>query len=396
MALHDEIMRAILRGELPWRFKTRDLKNRPANRDGYFKVGNGEYAANSINVMPRNYSIRRDDTCKGDYVKKGREPAFYWFGDGNFELILDHSHNLTDGATDNIDFDFDEGESEALIKIESVSSSEGSDTSSSLHSRAADQAAEELNAAVYISEYLAITPFQGFYRRKKCGSPVLGWSDRLESYFWPTPSKDWLKTKALLSELSARMQSVIAALDKFPHDIDVARKLLDIFSEICVWGGVKLPESNPEKLAEEFLLCLDCLSRAQTPPKSCRLNSAWTKLYAFALPESFVIYDSRVANALTSILDNVFPIISSSSSWQPYGRLGTAPGRGGTRPRKLVGGWRIGYRDWDAQIAANKLCLDIMNQVNQQALEKNEYRKRGANGEWTLREIEAVLFMEGY
>lgn len=396
MAFHNEVLRAIGRGELPRRFKTAGLKTRPAIRSGFFKIGNGEYAANSINVIPRNHSIKLDGSSAGDYVKKGRKPAFYWHGDGVFELILDHSHNLTDNSADNIYFYFEEGEDEALFKTKSVSTTETREIFNSTSSRAVGAVAGVLNPAAYISEFIAETPFQGFYRRKIVRSPVRGWGDRLESYFWPTPLEDWLKTNSLLSELGARMQSVVVDLTEFPHDVDIARKLLNIFSEICVWGGVRLPETNPKKLAEEFLRCLDFLSRAQTPPKSCRLNSAWTKLYALAQPESFVIYDSRVANALTSILDPVIATISSSSGWLPYKRLGTVPGRGGTRPRKLVENWRNGYRDWDAQIAANKLCLQILNDVNQRALEKSEYRKRGANGIWTLREIEAVLFMEGY
>jgi len=43
---------------------------------------------------------------------------------------------------------------------------------------------------------------------------------------------------------------------------------------------------------------------------NCRLNSAWTKLYAFAIPDKCVIYDSRVAAAITSILDPVIQLVS--------------------------------------------------------------------------------------
>lgn len=38
MALHDEVLREVLAGRVPWRFKTRDLK-RPA----FLWHGNGEY-----------------------------------------------------------------------------------------------------------------------------------------------------------------------------------------------------------------------------------------------------------------------------------------------------------------------------------------------------------------
>jgi len=45
-------------------------------------------------------------------------------------------------------------------------------------------------------------------------------------------------------------------------------------------------------------------------------------------PDTCVIYDSRVAAALTSILDPAMCLISDSPEWQEYSRLGTISGRG--------------------------------------------------------------------
>jgi hypothetical protein len=58
MALHDEILRDILAGRVPRRFKIADLKTISGTRPRYYRVGNGEYAENAINTIPRNHSVR--------------------------------------------------------------------------------------------------------------------------------------------------------------------------------------------------------------------------------------------------------------------------------------------------------------------------------------------------
>ena len=61
----------------------------------------------------------------------------------------------------------------------------------------------------------------------------------------------------------------------------------------------------------------------------------------------------------------------------------------GTRPRGLRSrGWPNAYGSWNAQLEANSLCLEIRNCLND--------LKEDGRSTWTLREVEAVLFMEGY
>jgi hypothetical protein len=102
-----------------------------------------------------------------------------------------------------------------------------------------------------------------------------------------------------------------------------------------------------------------------------------------------------VAAAVTSILDPTMDLLSCSPKWKPYAALGTIPGRGGSRPRDLQWPWKNGYRKWASQTAANLLCVDVFKEVNRQATTRPDCRKLN-NCPWTLREVEAVLFMEGY
>ena len=83
MAFHNEVLREIMAGRVPWRFKTRDLQRFPGKNAGYYKVGNCEYSKNAINTIPRNHSVRPDGTDPGDYVRKHGIPAFLGMGEEN-------------------------------------------------------------------------------------------------------------------------------------------------------------------------------------------------------------------------------------------------------------------------------------------------------------------------
>ncbi len=393
MALHDEIRREITAGRIPRRFKTSDLKKIPGNTAGHYKVGDREYSKNAINTIPRNHSIRPDGTRPGDYVRKHRKPAFLWFGKGEFELLSEHENNIEDSGPEGEGFDVAAGASkETLIR----GTAQGMPpyrlpvkVDSSLLLRIAER---EPDPAAIIVSYLATQPFQAYYRRKPEGQPRCGWAARLESYFWPEPDCTWPRACAFVSELSSQVHCAIETLRASSGNATAARELMDAFKEICSWGHVKLPESDQGHLATEVLLAMKELEGGKKPPPTCRLNSAWTKLYAFALPDTCVIYDSRVAAALTSILDPAMEMFSDLPSWQPYLNLETISGRGGSRPRDLKWKWRNGYGIWASQMAANLLCRKVVDKLKA----RPDCHKIADSTPWTLREVEAVLFMEGY
>ncbi len=397
MAFHDEILRDIRIGRVLWRFKTKHLKTLPTIESGRYRVGNGEFSENTINTVPRNYSVRPDGTAPGDYVRKGRVPAFFWHGSGEYELILDHPHCLKDATPGDEAFDLTEGDGEELITAKAFDGSEALVASNYDEALVREISKTEVpSPAAIIVRYIAEKPFQAFYRRQPLGSMKHGWGERLTSYYWPLPDRDWNITSGCVYSLSRQIQQATSRLVMRANDPIAADELLAAFKATCVWGGVRLPESDASKLAQEVHLALGALSDGSKPPAGCRLNSAWTKLYAFALPDRCVIYDSRVATALTSILDPVMNLVSGWAEWRPYTALGKINGRAGSRPRDLSWAWPNGYREWASQLAANRLCSEVLQEINRQAATKSDCQKLNDPSPWTLREVEAVLFMEGY
>jgi len=47
-------------------------------------------------------------------------------------------------------------------------------------------------------------------------------------------------------------------------------------------------------------------------------------------------------------------------------------------------------------MAANLLCRNMVDELNRRSETEVKFRKDGDGTRWTLREVEAVLFMEGY
>jgi hypothetical protein len=191
MALHDEILRDIMAGRVPWRFKTGDLKRIPGPNTRRYRVGNADYSENTINTVPRNHSIRPDGTEPGDSVRKGAEPAFLWYGKGEYELILNRQHVFEDACPEDEEFDAAEGDGEALI----LSKRGGNrrfplpiDVDGDRVLRIAES--DQFDPAAIIVRYLAEKPFQAYYRRKPVGPIKEGWGERLAAYFWPAPDRN--------------------------------------------------------------------------------------------------------------------------------------------------------------------------------------------------------------
>lgn len=397
MALHDEILVDIIRGIIPFRFKINDLKKRKdRNNPQRYIVGNNSYAVSGINTIPWNHSISKDGLVKGDYVKKGRAPKFYRLENKEFELILTESHII------NIDYFEDdegpEGASETLVK-----GSPSGPTKPPVPPVAVKTPPppdddilnnQNLDPIEIILRYVETVPYQKYFRKQRIThpqNPVIGWTNRLTTYFWPDQYNNWNVNTIQLN----RFINALSGLNV--NNLNQGNNptlLLNIFSAICVWGNVRLPEPNTNILTNEVITVLNALDNNQVPV-NCRLNSAWTKLYAMFRPNKFMIFDSRVGTALTSILDPYMPALINSPLWQPYTGLGTVNiGRGGSRPRQYTWNWPNGYQNWAAQIAANKIAIALQSKLNSNAEQNNP--NTGNSRNWIIREIEGILFMEGY
>ena len=388
MALHDEILIDILVGIIPRRFRVADLKKRPvAGSTSQYNVGRGTYKKNALNSIPSNHSISKDGRKRGDYVQKGRSPAFYQLGRGLYELILTSPHHIELDGSDIPETDVGP---ETLITTGTTDHQDGftfAGTPSSVIS---------LDPVKIIVDHLACVPYQRFFRKQSANyptHPAVGWGARLDAYFWPTPSQDWSISKILVGTFCRRGAAIFGA-SWDPTNTTCQKLLIELFEDICAWGNVLLPESDMASLAHEIHATLPSI-RSDHMPTQARVNSAWTKLYAVILPDVCVIYDTRVAASLTSILDPHMIRLAGTQLYAPFNALGhlNNAARGGTRPRQLTHSWPNGYMKWPAQIGANRLCRAVRDRLNSKT---GPTYQKADNTPWTLREVEAVLFMDGY
>ncbi|MDF0732675.1 hypothetical protein P0Y43_18470 [Pseudomonas entomophila] len=225
--------------------------------------------------------------------------------------------------------------------------------------------------------YLAQQPFQIHdrkHRRLHPPQPVTGLQKRLDAYFWPGVHDNY-KINA------AKLSGYVSDACRYASDMQRHKaQIYTLFDAICGWGGVRVPTSDPDVVVGNLGLAAK-MNRHQ--PAS--MNSAWTKLYAMFYPSDFLIFDSRVATAFVSIAEAVMSDDELLQFQSRYPALGRVTGRGGTRPRATRVRWRNGYACWRAQLDANALGQKMLDAINAQA-----------DQQYTLRELEAMLFMEGY
>lgn len=387
MALADNIQLDIVKGLIPREFRSADLKTRRAT-PGRFYVGATDYAENALNTIPRNLSIRRDGTEPGNYVQKGQRPKFYWLSVGLFCLIDDQACDC-DMPPSVAGLDCSEGDDESLFT--------GPEPRPAIDLYPAElpDLPNQSDPVAIIVDTLAQRPFQFYSRRARTWHPptvAIGWPQRLNAYCWPGLGDGWDASKRRIDGFLSRGRKL--AREWQVDDPRFQNELRALFGDVCAWGGVKLPKLSSAAMARAVGTALGKVDAGHLPTRAeSPLNSAWTKLYAVLRPDDFLIFDSRVATALTSILDPNLPALRLTPAWSPYRSLGTAPGRGGTRPRQMQHRWPIGYQNWESQLAANALGRAIRDELNRRvgaAFTKDD------GTAWTLREVEAVLFMEGY
>jgi len=237
----------------------------------------------------------------------------------------------------------------------------------------------DIDFGEHYSHYFKHSEFQIFSRKQKIyipSQPCVGFSERLNCYFWPTPNDNYEKNKRLLNQYIDLASKCLQDL-KSNED-----RILSLFMDICKWGGVKLPTNN----SSEVIISLVAAS-SRSKLQVAKMNSAWTKLYAIFYPNDFIIFDSRVATSLLSIAEGILSKEEIVVFQKKYPALGYVNGRGGTRPRQLKYKWSNAYKLWEAQLDANLLCKSICRHLNFDGV---------LNGSVTLRDLEAVLFMDGY
>jgi hypothetical protein len=243
-------------------------------------------------------------------------------------------------------------------------------------------------------EEIEIDCFQARYRGAIVGEPINSWSSRLEAYFWPTPDNDLDKSSQIVEALSYEGTEIANSIQN-PSDAILEKAKL--FAEkVFKWGGVQQKPFNGQVVLDVIRVALSC------EPGDAPMNSGWTKVAAFSTyhldkqGRSQSIWDSRFSNSLLRRFDKL--LFSSSHktlpAWLP--KIGTVPGRGGTRLEPFRGNfhWPSGYRSWQAHFAASDILRRIASKLNEGTLRPLGIRT--SKNSWSIREVEMVLFMDGY
>lgn len=267
---------------------------------------------------------------------------------------------------------------------------------------------ERKEAARRIVDYLHNKPFRILIKGSGKGKPkwypengaAIGWQARLEAYSWK--STDWEKTRIKLDDFSGELAELEKNRQTFSKN-ELSESARKIHKKIKQWGiesGVgdiaseNVDESGKGRSGEKILALLEGLwGKGIT-----EVDSTLTKVYALSRPNEYVIYDSRVATAILRIAEYMYPVVikdnkpaDSVRDFQgAFKHLGTVGGRGGSRllQRFRSQDWPNAYQNCIAQREANTLCSYIVEALNKTGMDERK--------NWTLREVEAVLFMEGY
>ncbi|WP_175031987.1 hypothetical protein [Burkholderia lata] len=234
------------------------------------------------------------------------------------------------------------------------------------------------------------------YRNRPLGAPVSGWRARLYAYFWPHPATGYAETSAVLAPMLDTARQLADSVGKWSEG--QKRLAVEFAAGVFVWGGVSQRQAYEWQQVEAvFASAIEGRVR-----DGARMNSGWTKVAAFATahlePEhGLVIWDSRVAHSLIRRIDRILLNQGYREVPAQFGRIGRVPGRGGSRTQRnpyALTGWRSGYQKWSSVYAGSALVRAIRDELNNR-------ERRSATGDsgwqpWTLREVEMVLFMDGY
>jgi len=249
--------------------------------------------------------------------------------------------------------------------------------------------------------WIQVDPFQPFYRRRPYGRTVRGWDQRLKAYFWPKPGIGYAETVEVIAPICKSFSLLANRLEIGEGwRMDDNRQAVELAHQIFTWGGVPQNDVTADAIKKVVINALHGeILDAEAP-----MNSGWTKIAALSTQHlekvadrhPQVIWDSRVSTSIIHRLDRMISVDAQEVS-ELFPELGIVAGRGGTRPRELVNGWRSGYGMWDSQFAGSHIVKEIRDMLNNP---NGHYPSMplptGENALWTMRGVEMVLFGDGY
>ena len=369
--LRDCIRSEIESGNLNDVFTVSQVINLSRVGEEHCVVGGVRYAVVSIKTNLANSSIGPGDR-KGEAVKRGQQALFIKHENRGKYSILD-----------------DELDEEESVTADDV----GCDEQGPVESKKGSDSGKNKIAQEFV-EYLRNKPFRILRAKGRSKSwyptkgPVIGWENRLLAYEWN--GKGLQNNQNELQGFIQDLKSIKAIMGIDPSSA-MLDQCKDVYDGIIEWGNPKATHRDGQFVYERL--------RELWGPGPTRVDSTLTKLYAFAEPNDYIIYDSRVATAILSIAEDLYryrtvkkqrrETVDQVFSRQ-YPSLGVySSGAGGTRPRAFrYSGWPEAYMKVPAQLDANDLCRRMVRVLN--------LNEEDGKSNWTLRDVEAVLFMEGY
>ena len=265
----------------------------------------------------------------------------------------------------------------------------------------------------------AATPYIPIYRRRELAArpEVQGWLARYNGYFWPNPKCNSVSVTAALGPIFEQLKVVVSPLSiwlknnpkKIPSVGEIwspeqETKAIKAANDIFIWGGVKTRTHEAKDVFEVLWNAIVGEAIFRAAP----MNSGWTKVAAFAsevseLQHNQVIWDSRVSTAIARRLHFYFCSSNGSTSYEIPKEycVRVIQGQGGTRPEFSSilsdSGWLTGWGGrnsaWSAHFHGGVIVSQIRDILNS---DLSRYGVPGDQSEWSLRDVEMVLFMDGY
>jgi hypothetical protein len=243
-------------------------------------------------------------------------------------------------------------------------------------------------------ETVATDPFIAYYRKKPLPLPaVTGWDARLNAYFWPNPAVTGPMTTAAIAPMVLAFTPLAAAV-RAGAAWTSAQKAAAVTAcnDIFDWGSVP---QDPSTVTPSNIRAVIDAALHDDAASTALMNSGWTKVAALATGDCHVIWDSRVSTSVVRRLDRLILLSGVKILTAPYDLIGLVNvGRGGSRPvapGHLNLRWRGGYGSWLAQVTGSAFLRCVRDELNDP---KVGWTAR--HMPWTLRDVEMVLFMDGY
>lgn len=387
--LRDLIRLEIERGNLSEPFKVKELRALIERNQGLL---GGERAPKDINSYLANHSTGPGSRI-GESVRRGQQKLFVKH-DQPGTYSIDYSTYELESDSEPSDGDQAETAASSRGKLATVPNSKstkkttasgGKSGSPPTHVTAKTQIAEDF------VKYLKEKPYRQLVTKgttfKWGPGPITGWNNRLNHYEWNKAL--WRTTEPKLAGFTKDLRHLET---RWLSGGKVNRPAQVIYNRIKTWG-------NPRGSKYTGSQIISFLAPLWSGLSVTRVDSTLTKLYALARPDEYAMYDSRVAAAIMTIAEDIYRQKTKGKKIvntvvprfrNHFPSLGLYNGTGGTRQRGYRSGslWPNAYRSVPAQLEANELCVLIRDRLNQ--------NKEDKRSNWTLREVEAVLFMEGY